>query len=266
MSYGFDDRPETVARESARLRALAECRDPRTHDLVSRCGIERGWHCLEIGAGTGSVSEWLGERVGPEGRVLSTDIDLRFHRECQAPVEVRRHDAVHDPFEAATFDLVHARGVLQHIAERELVLDRMIEALKPGGWIIVEDSDFDAFARQPLPEPLATLHSVLATGAASRHDHDRSFGVRCLALLRARGLVECSAQGDVWTMRGNDASGEWWFLAMEHTAERLTAGGVMTQADIDVALAQARSPEFAMLSPLAMATIARTPHEKAPNM
>ena len=82
--------------ERIRLAKLAEFLDPGTFRLLTRVGVEPGMHVLELGAGTGSVSAWLAERVGPGGRVMSTDIDLRFHASMPSNVIVRQHDASRD--------------------------------------------------------------------------------------------------------------------------------------------------------------------------
>jgi 2-polyprenyl-3-methyl-5-hydroxy-6-metoxy-1,4-benzoquinol methylase len=37
------------------------------------------------------------------------------------------------------FDFVHTRWVLQHIPERDEVLDRLCSALRPGGVILLEE-------------------------------------------------------------------------------------------------------------------------------
>ena len=55
---------------------------------------------------------------------------------------------------------MHARAVLQHLAQREAVLDAMIAAAKPGGWVVVGDVDWIQFDAQPVPEPFATLSRV----------------------------------------------------------------------------------------------------------
>jgi SAM-dependent methyltransferase len=48
-------------------------------------------------------------------------------------LEIRRHDVIHDPPPAETFDLVHARLVLVHLTDRAAALRVMIDALRPGG-------------------------------------------------------------------------------------------------------------------------------------
>ena len=77
--------------------------------------------------------EWLSRRVGSSGHVLATDISTSFLDVLDLPnLEVRRHDIVQDDLPEDAFDLVHARLVLTHLAERDIALRRMVKALKPG--------------------------------------------------------------------------------------------------------------------------------------
>ena len=240
---------ETARREYERLRALARWRDPATIRALEATGVGPGWRCLEVGAGAGTISEWLATRVGPTGFVLSTDVDLRFHGDPVGVTEILRHDITEDPIPAADLDLVHARAVLQHVAERDRALDRMVEALRPGGWIVVEEGDMRAFEAQPLPEPLGALHRVMVQAAGQQAYRDQNFGTRLLRLFQDRGLVDVSARGFVETMRAGEDSAEWWFLAVEHVRDRIVAAGVLSAEDFDGALAIARTPGFCMLGP-----------------
>ena len=128
----------------------------------TRSGIARGWRCWEVGAGGPSVPRGLAARVGPEGRVLATDIELAWAGAAAgAPIEVRRHDVARDAPPDELFDLVHARLVLVHLPERERALRSMIGALRPGGWLLVEDAD-------PALQPLSVLDPVSAEDAAGQ--------------------------------------------------------------------------------------------------
>ena len=53
--------------EPERLRLMSDLLDPSSRFHLERIGVARGWHCLEAGAGNGSLSAWLAERVGAEG-------------------------------------------------------------------------------------------------------------------------------------------------------------------------------------------------------
>jgi SAM-dependent methyltransferase len=257
--YAIGGDEESAAREQERLRALARLLDPQSIEAIGACGITSGWHCLEVGAGAGSLAAWMAERVGADGRVMSLDIDLRFHEDMPDNVIVRQADIISDKIPTEHFDLVHARAVLQHLGdEREAVLDKLVVATKPGGWLVLEDAEMRAFAEQPLPEPLATVHGALHQGAAAFQPWwDPNLGTRLPALCRQRGLEVHDAYGRAWAMRGGEDSGEWWFAALEHTAPQLVAAGVVEESQVHEALAQARTDGFVMMGPVAMTVRAR---------
>jgi ubiquinone/menaquinone biosynthesis C-methylase UbiE len=107
-------------REEERLADLEASWDPGTIGLLEDIGVGPGWRCLEAGAGHGSIARWLARRVGPDGRVVATDIDTRFLEGIDEPsLEVRRHDLVNDALEEESFDLVHTRLLLEHLSERD---------------------------------------------------------------------------------------------------------------------------------------------------
>src|SRR5262249_18215149 len=104
--------------ERERLALLERNLDALSKRRLAGLGIQPGWRCLEVGAGHGSIVRWLAEQVGPQGRVVATDINPRFLTEIElANVEVRRHDIRTDPLEPGTYDLAHCRLVLTHMPE-----------------------------------------------------------------------------------------------------------------------------------------------------
>ena len=143
-NYIFDN---AAPQASQRFSSLETLYDPWTIRHLEATGIGPGWQCWEVGAGGGSIARWLAERCGSTGHVLVTDIDPRFLVEAAAlthpQIEVQRQDIGSDPLPAQSFDLIHARLVLIHVPAREQALERLVTALSPGGWLIVEDFDFD---------------------------------------------------------------------------------------------------------------------------
>ena len=63
---------------SQRFSSLETLYDPWTIRHLEATSIGPGWQCWEVGAGGGSIAAWLGERSGPIGFILVTDIDPRF--------------------------------------------------------------------------------------------------------------------------------------------------------------------------------------------
>jgi SAM-dependent methyltransferase len=144
---------------------------------------------------------WLAERVGPSGRVVGTDIDVRWVREPIAPnVEILEHDVAEDEPPEGPFDLVHERLVLIHVPERERALARMAAALKPGGWILVEDFET---GKQPVAcldprTPMEELANRIRAGFGSLLRARGAFGeigYRLPNMLRDAGLVDVGAEG-----------------------------------------------------------------------
>lgn len=129
-------------REGARLKHLEAHADALTQQHLSATGVGAGWRCLEVGAGGGSIARWLSEQVGPTGSVLATDLNPSRLDGLPDTVEVRRHDIARDDLETASYELVHCRFVLQHLADPRIALRKMASALAPGGWIVVEEGDF----------------------------------------------------------------------------------------------------------------------------
>ncbi|MGW5611366.1 class I SAM-dependent methyltransferase [Streptomyces sp. NPDC003753] len=112
-----------------------------TRGHFDRLGVRVGSRCWEVGAGGPGIQEALAAAVGPTRHVLATDIDPSWLKAGDG-YEVRRHDvAVDPPPEPGTFDLVHARLVLVHVPDRAHALATMAAALRPGGWLLVEDAD-----------------------------------------------------------------------------------------------------------------------------
>src|ERR1039458_527484 len=130
------------AEAGRRFDALSAIFDPWTFRHIDDLGIRPGWRCWEVGAGGPSVPRWLAGRTGPAGRVLATDIDTsRLAGAAAGGAEIRRHDIAADEPPAELFDLVHARLVLVHVADRDRALSSMVNVLRPGGWLLLEDAD-----------------------------------------------------------------------------------------------------------------------------
>lgn len=127
---------ETDEVELNRLRLVEQIYDPTTIRHLEIIRTSEGWNCLEVGAGTGSVAQWLATRVGPTGKVVATDIDTRFLRQRSVPnLEIRRHDIIKDELETGQYDLVHCRLLLMHLSEPEKGLEwRMHYARVAGYW------------------------------------------------------------------------------------------------------------------------------------
>ena len=229
------------AEAGVRFEALSMIFDPPTFRHIDDLGIGEGWRCWEVGAGGHSVPAWLAGRVGPAGRVLATDIDVSWTREAASSlVEVRRHDVGRDQPPAETFDLVHARLVLVHVTDRAKALRSMIDVLRPGGWLLLEDADP---ALQPLicPDeygPEQRLANTLRNGfrkMLALRGADLSYGRKLPRLLRDAGLAD--VQADAFFPMTSPACNLLEAATVQQIRDGLIAGGYATAGEIDRHLA-----------------------------
>jgi SAM-dependent methyltransferase len=245
MTYVFDN---AAPQARARLAALADVHDPGTiRQLVAR-GVADGWKCLEVGGGLGTITRWLSERVGTCGYVLTTDIDTRFLEAInRTNVDVRRHDILIDPLPAATFDVVYARLVLEHLSEPDVALDRMVTALKPGGWLLVEDFELQSAG---IDHSVACVSKTLAAmrQVAARAGVDPRLGLSLGQRLRDRRLLNVGHEGRVHLCHGKTAAARLLRLNFEQLREEILATGV-TASEFDADLARLDDERFEWRSP-----------------
>ncbi|GAA1964469.1 class I SAM-dependent methyltransferase [Kitasatospora viridis] len=235
-------------REQAASRSAAY--DPFTTERLTATGLTDGWHCLEVGAGEGEIAHWLAQRCAPGGSVLATD--LCPERIPPAPgLRTERHDLTRDPLPEAGFDLVHARLVLQLLADRTTLLARLRTALRPGGWIQIDEFDvsYGPVLTAPSPAAAELYETFLAAKnrAVAANGGDPRWGRRVAADLLAAGFTEVDPQPRVALWRAGHPGLE---LLVSHTRtlrERLVAEG-MTDRQLDEVCRVMRHPEFSAAS------------------
>ncbi|MDG4800694.1 methyltransferase domain-containing protein [Micromonospora sp. WMMD980] len=249
------DNARTEAGE--RFTWLAALFDGVTRSHVDRLGLRAGWRCWEVGAGGPGVPEALAAAVGPAGHVLATDIDPSW-LDPRGGYEVREHAVVRDPPpQPGTFDLVHARLVLVHVPDRARALATMVAALRPGGWLLVEDADTEL-------QPLACLDEVgpaqqrantlrrAVRELMTRRGADMRFGRTLPGALRAAGLVDVAASG--WFPVGGLACDRLEAATVRMVRADLLAAGLTGDAEIDAHLAAVDAGDLDLtLAPLVSA-------------
>jgi SAM-dependent methyltransferase len=256
----------TAAAAGERFAAFVELFDPSTFAHMEQLGIAPGWRCWEVGAGGTSVVRWLAERVGGEGHVLATDIDVTWAGAAAHPlspqVEVRVHNAALDPPPAAQFNLVHARLVLVHIPERAKALEAMVGALAPGGWLFIEDADP---ALQPLSAleergPEQELANRLRSGfraLMANRGADLAYGRTLPRLLREAGLSEVRA--DASFPVAHPACARLETATIHLIAPQLIENNIAKPEEIELHLANVAAGKLDLTQPPMIAAWGRRP-------
>jgi SAM-dependent methyltransferase len=180
----------------------ADVFDPVTIRHLETIVVADGWNCLEVGAGTGSIAQWLSQRVGPTGKVVATDIDMRFLSLIAAPnLEIRQHNILKDDLEVGHYDLVHCRKLLEHLPEPEKALSKMADAVRPGGWLLIEEDDLGSHlsmdVMDPSLAPIAAAFRASFDNMRKKGISDAYFGRRVRGLVEGIGFVDVGQEG--WT-------------------------------------------------------------------
>jgi SAM-dependent methyltransferase len=198
----------------------------------------------------GSVALWLAGQVASTGRVVATDLDPQFlDGHGRANLEVRKHDLVADPLEEAAFDLAHARTVLEWIPDWQGALERMVSAVRPGGWLVLEDTDVSGVMTPALVHYIdrpdwAALYERIARAveAATPGIWDGSFGGRLVRTLTDAGLVNIGAEVHAPVVAGE--ADKWILRNIEFAGDRLVDAGLVSASDIESFLAMSADPSY----------------------
>lgn len=222
-----------------------------------------GANCLEVGAGAGSIAVWLADQVGPDGRVLATDLHpmpIVDHPR----LEVRRHDIVAEPVPDGAWDLIHARLLLQHLPERHEVLDKLASALAPGGALLIEDWDHTWRSGRVLNAPTLAdailferFHDTLAKVFSSA-GVDGGWASRVPAAMLAAGLVDVQAQIHARSWPGGSAFARLIAGDITQLDGELRAHG-MTQEELERVRQLMDDPTMVIRTPPAVSTLGYRP-------
>ncbi|MHB1209536.1 MAG: methyltransferase domain-containing protein [Acidimicrobiales bacterium] len=197
--------------------------------LLSHLG--RGDELLDVGCGPGTISADLARLVDPghvRGIDISTDvIDIaRSTHEDQGLTNLSF--AVDDvyalSFADASFNVVFAHQILQHLSDPISALCEMRRVLRDEGILAVREADFAAFAWSPTSEHLdrwmQLYHQVTAANSA-----EADAGRHLPGWVRAAGFHSLEVSSSNWTYY-SDEERRWWG---ELWAERVMHSDFATQ-------------------------------------
>jgi ubiquinone/menaquinone biosynthesis C-methylase UbiE len=237
------------ASERERLGLIEQLQDAWSQRYLTALGLQKGWRCLEVGAGHGSIARWLAAQVGPEGQVVATDINLRFLTEIELPnVEVRQHDIRTDPLEAGTYDLAHCRFVLAHMPDSQRVVQRMVEAIRIGGWLLIEEVDYSSRRAVDMSHPRAETFNrqnrEIPERIAQAQLFDPYLGRRVRDLLENAGLTEIENEGVSRIVRGGEAEARLNCATLQAFMER----GILSQTEYAALQSAFFDPSFSFIT------------------
>lgn len=193
--------PEPFWKSLERMNLFQE---PEARTLIADLRLPEGSRGLDVGCGAGLFAVWLAEAIGARGRVVGIEPsaeraaaarDLVGRGPVGSRLEFRAADATKLDAPDASFDWVWCGDVLHHIQATGKALSEFARVVRPGGQIIVKESQLLQGAFLP-GHPALERRLRQAEMEWSRHEGgELSFEERrqrTLASFRAAGLsVEC---------------------------------------------------------------------------
>jgi SAM-dependent methyltransferase len=250
--YVYD---QGFSEERARLRGIEKLWDPGSQALLDGIGVGAGWRCLEVGAGGGSLVQWMAERGA---WVMAIDIDTRFVEPLACDtIEVRRVDIRTDELPQRDYDLVHARLVLEHLSERRQILDRLAAALRPGGWLVIEDYDWTGFGFEDA-DPLFERAGEAVMTFMRQAGFEPYYGRRVVDDMAAAGLVDVRGEGRTRVIDSSSPGFDFFRLSFESLRNAVVDAGLLAREDADAAAARF-SENRRLFTPVMVAGIGRRP-------
>ncbi len=128
-----------------------------TDNFFCKMNIQKGWKCLDVGAGPGFVSMELRELVGESGEVTAlepSELYLNYFKEQCKKNKWDNIKFIQGNFEDSNredeyYDLIYMRWVIDFVPEPEKFLLKLLGALKKGGLIAIQDYIYEGIALFP---------------------------------------------------------------------------------------------------------------------
>lgn len=229
--------------ELERLRLLQEWGDGDAHTALRAAGLDRDWHCLEIGAGAGSVARWLADQC-PDGSVTAVDIDTRHLDDTERPnLTWRTGDIRKLDFAECSFELVHSRLTFCHLPEREELVARAVRWLKPNGRLVLGDP-MCLPAAFSVHEPLRRFFGALEAGWAAQGSDMTVWATTMPAQLARAGLADIDTLCRVNRLGEKGPYGALAEANIRQEGAYLCGAGLLSQEDLDAVIDLCAEPGF----------------------
>jgi len=218
--------------------------------------IAKGDLIIDFGCGLGQLTLDMARAAGTRLVGIERSEEQLARAERHALLDLRLGDVSDPPLrdhEWGSFDLAHARFVLEHVREPLAVVRHMVRAVRPGGRVVLQDDDHDVFRCWPEPAGFTPLWKAFQR-TYDRLGCDPYIGRRLVSLLHDAGAAPVRS---TWIYFGSCAAEPKWpgFVENIHSQlagarEAMVEGGLLGAAEIDAALGGfrewARRPEAAI--------------------
>jgi SAM-dependent methyltransferase len=181
-------------------RRLSRLNDLLNEAALREIALRGGESILDLGCGLAQLTRAMARAAGVAARVVgierSAEQIAEAVRQSRAAgeerlVDLRVGDAAAPPLreeEWGTFDVTHARFLLEHLPDPLAAVQVMVRAVRPGGRIVLQDDDHDLLRMWPEPPGLMALWRAYIR-SYDRNGTDPFVGRRLVSLLHLAGAT-----------------------------------------------------------------------------
>lgn len=211
--------------------------------------LEAGLSLLDVGCGPGTITLDLAGRVAP-GEVIGIDaVSTAIEKSRNLLAELATPNCQFDlgdvyslKFNDASFDIVHAHQVLQHLKDPVAALREMLRVTKSGGIIAARDVDYGGMVWSPA-DPLLDRWNELYHQITEVDNVFADGGRHLFGWLRQLPEVDIEMSSATWTFATPDWRAQWGMVWADrvrdsHYASEALAHGLSTPEELE-SIAQA---------------------------
>jgi ubiquinone/menaquinone biosynthesis C-methylase UbiE len=198
--------------------------------------ITPGQRVLDVGCGIGVDVLALAQLVGAHGQACGVDADAEMVQQASATISggrITQASATHAsasalPWPNDYFDATRSERMLQHLAQPEIALTEMVRVTRPGGRVVLLDTDWGSLS---IHAPNAELERRLVAFKAEQALRNGFVGRQLVALARNAGLRELHIE--VLPMFATDYATARFACALDDLSARAQQAGVASAEEID---------------------------------
>jgi SAM-dependent methyltransferase len=195
---------------------------------------------------------------------VAADLNTRFLNEIRLPnLEVRQHELLAADFEPQAYDLVHCRMLLMHLADPARAVARLANAVRPGGWLFIEEGDSTSLGAADPAHPRARtfdrITRIILNGVQASKMMDCYLGRRVRDLVERLELSDVGHEGTAQIGRGGEPAARFFQMTSRLTAEKLVSSGKITRDEFNERQAAYEDPTFSFVTMTSFGAWARRP-------
>jgi hypothetical protein len=177
-----------------------------------------------------------------------------------------------DSLPEGVYDLIHARLVLVWLPARLTVLDKLVKALRPGGWLLIEDYDTQLVPSElAAPDPTAGAKFAKMKDALlelmSRRGLAHTYARELHHRLRERGLMQVENHGAIAAFAGGSPGADLQQANYRQVHNAAIEAGLVTEAEFEEVMLLLSDPQFTAFTSTMFSAMGRKPETaRTPSM